>query len=168
MIEKMKRVLLHLVCAMALLVGLTGCEGFEIIFGSGSGNGGGDNKTEEVGIVLTRCWGLKSFCDTPADMDIIIDFGKDGKFAIYQRTDQLTYTVFNGTYTANEEASVLTGRYNDGTSWASSYHYTVDIEAEELVLESIEKPAEVSVYKPTKLPASVTTKCAAVNSTKPL
>ncbi len=164
----MKKLLLHLTCAMALLMGVTSCDGFDVNFDTDSGNGDDGNKTEDVGIILTRCWCLKSFCGTPAEMDIIIDFGKDGEFAIYQRTDKLTYTVFNGTYTVDEENSTLKGIYDDGTPWSSSYVYTLNEEAREMVLESTKRPEEISVYEPGELPASVTTKCTLVNSVKPL
>ena len=175
MIEKMKRVLLHLVCAMALLVGFTGCEGFNINFGptptpNPNPGQGGDDTTEEVGIVLTRCWRLQSFCGEPTDVDIYIDFRKDGKFTIYQRTEEVGYTVFTGTYTTNEEESLLSGVYSDGVKWTSSYYYTVDKEAETLTLESVEYPSEVSVYEPAKVPASATlsSRCASVSDVKPL
>lgn len=167
MMKKMKKLLLHLACALVLLVGATGCEGLEINWGSGNGD---DNKTEEVGIVLTRCWHLKSFCGMPAEMDIYIDFAKDGNFTIYQRTDKLTYTKFDGTYTVDEANSLLGGVYSDGTSWTSSYLYTLDKEAEELVLESVATPAEVSVYEPSNVPTSATlkTRNASVSDVKPL
>lgn len=103
-------------------------------------------------------------------MDIRINFGKDGYFTIYQRNEALVYTVFNGTYNVDEENSLISGTYEDGSSWVSTYHYIVDVEARELTLESIENPAEVEVYVPAKIPtsAALSTRSASVNDVKPL
>lgn len=160
MIQKMKKYLLHLMCVVAMLLGMTGCEGPNI--GSGSGD-------EDV-IELRRCWALKSFCGVEADADICINFAKDGKFTIYQRTEELEYTVFDGTYTVDEENSLISGIYSDGSSWVSSYHYTVDVEARELLLESVENPTEVAVYEPATVPTSalLNTRSASVADVKPL
>lgn len=167
MMKNMKRYLMHLACAVFALVAMTSCEGFEINWGNG-GNGG--NGEDVVSVELARCWHLVRFCGVEAEADIYIDLGKDGKFAIYQRTEELEYTVFNGTYTANEEESLLQGVYSDGEAWASSYHYIVDKEAKTLTLESVERPSEVSIYEASKVPASATanTRSASVNDVKPL
>ena len=167
MMKNMKRYLMHLACAVFALVAMTSCEGFEVNWGNG---GNGDNGEDVVSVELARCWHLVSFCGVEAEADIYIDLGKDGKFAIYQRTEELEYTVFNGTYTADEENSLLQGVYSDGKAWASSYHYTVDKEAKTLTLESVERPSEVSIYELSKVPASVTanTRSALVSDVKPL
>lgn len=163
MIRKIKEYVLRLTCVLALLGGMTACDGFNINFGPG-----GNDEDDEI--CLTRCWHLKSFCGVSVDADIYIDLEEDGTFAIYQRTEELTYTVFNGTYVADEENSVLSGVYSDGTSWLSSYNYVVDIEAKELVLTNTSNSSEVSVYESSKVPASATIKsrCASVNDVKPL
>ena len=158
MIQKMKKHLLQLVGMLALLVGVTGCEGWEI------------NGPKEEPVVLARCWHLVSIYGANVDADIYIDFGKDGKFAIYQRTVELTYTVFNGTYTNDEASSVISGVYDDGTAWLSSYSYVLDKQAKTLTLTSVENPSEVAVYELSKVPASATTetRSASVNDVKPL
>ena len=167
MMKNMKRYLMHLMCAVFALVAMTSCDGFEVNWGNG---GNGDNEEDVVSVELARCWHLVSFCGVEAEADIYIDLGKDGKFAIYQRTEELEYTVFNGTYTADEENSLLQGVYSDGEAWASSYHYTVDKEAKTLTLESVERPSEVSIYELSKVPASATanTRSASASDVKPL
>ena len=167
MMKNMKRYLMHLACAVFALVAMTSCEGFEINWGNG---GNGNNGEDVVSVELARCWHLVSFCGVEAEADIYIDLGKDGKFAIYQRTEELEYTVFNGTYTANEEESLLSGVYSDGEAWANSYHYAVDKEAKTLTLESVERPSEVSIYELSEVPASATanTRSASVSDVKPL
>ena len=164
MIQKMKKYLLHLMCIVALSLGVTGCEGFNI------GGGSGDEPVNKDVIELRRCWALKSFCGVESEFDIIIDLAKDGKFTIYQRTDDLSYTVFKGVYEVDEENALLSGVYEDGSLWGSSYHYLVDVEAKELVLESVENPTEVAVYVPSEIPASATvnTRSASVSDVKPL
>ena len=159
MIQKMKKHLLKVACILAVLAGMTSCEGYEVPTG----------KPEES-IELTRCWHLVSIYGAQVEADIHIDFGKDGKFAIYQRTEELTYTVFNGTYTADEATSVISGVYDDGTEWLTSYNYVVDKEAKTLTLTSVNNPSEVSVYEPSKVPASATmsSRSATANDVKPL
>ncbi len=168
MMKNVKKYVLHLLCVVALLGGMTACEGFTINVGNGNGNENGGN--EEVAVELASCWHLVNLYGTDVDADIYIDFGNDGKFAIYQRTEELEFTVFNGTYTADEENSVISGVYDDGTPWLTSYNYVVDKEAKTLTLTSVKTPSEVAVYEHSKLPASATanTRCASVSDVKPL
>jgi hypothetical protein len=175
---------------MILAVGAVGCEGFNIQLapgnnsenngnngsggnddnGGNNGNGGNDDNNTEVGVSLTRCWRLVTFCDVPAEVDVYINFGKDGKFTIYQRTDELTYTVFNGTYTVDKEQSLISGVYSDGVKWATDYKYEVDAESEELMMESVKNPDEVSIYKPADVPVTkaANMRVASAEDVKPL
>ena len=166
MIRKMKKYLLQLTCVAALLGGMTACDGFTVNIGNGNGNGG----NEEVAVELASCWHLVNLYGADVEVDIYIDFGKDGKFAIYQRTEELTYTVFNGTYTVDVESAVISGVYDDGTPWLCDYNYVVDKEAATLTLTNVANPSEVAVYEHSKVPASATTqsRCASVNDVKPL
>ena len=159
----MRKTLLQLACVLALLGGMTACDGFNINWGNGG-------TTEETKVELASCWHLVSMYGSKVDVDIHIDFGKDGNFTIYQRTEDLTYTVFRGTYSNDEENSVISGVYDDGTPWLNSYSYVVDEENKTLTLTSVENPSEVAVYEQSKVPASVTVKsrCASVNDVKPL
>ena len=181
MIKRVKKYLLHLTCLLALLGGMTACEGFEINWGSGNGNetgnetgnengNGNENGGDEKATELSGCWHLVEFCGVDADVDIYIDFDKKGKFVIYQRTESLEFTVFNGTYTIDEEESIVSGVYNDGTPWLTSYNYVVDKENKMLTLTSVENPSAVAVYEESEVPASATTKtrCASVSDVKPL
>lgn len=145
MIRKIKNYLLHLLCIIATLSIITGCNDYKVDIKPEEG-GDDENGTEES-VQSIICWHLKSFCNEVVDVDIYIDFGEDGTFAIYQRTGKMSYTVFKGTYTIDEENSIMTGIYDDGTPWASSYQYTKTADPEELILESIENPGEVSVYE---------------------
>ena len=178
MIQKVKNYVLHLTCLLALLGGMTACDDFKIDLGGGNedepgtetpGNGNG-NGNEETPVGLVRCWHLVEFCGVAADADIYIDFAKDGKFVIYQRTESLEFVVFNGTYTIDEENSIVSGVYDDGVEWLTSYSYVVDEENKTLTMTSVETPSEVAVYKESKAPASATVKTrgASVSDVKPL
>ena len=177
MIKRVKKYLLHLTCLLALLGGMTACEGFEIYWGSGNGNetgnengNGNENGGDENATELSGCWHLVSLYGSEVDADIYIDFGKEDKFVIYQRTESLEFTVFNGTYTIDEEESIVSGVYDDGTQWLSSYNYVVDKENKMLTLTSVENPSEVAVYELSEVPASATanTRSASVSDVKPL
>ena len=185
MIEKVKKFVLHLLCALVLLGGMTACEGLEVNWDNGNGTSNGNETGNETGngngadngngdveevAPLIGCWHLVSLYGANVDADIYIDFGKDGKFVIYQRTEELTFTIFNGTYIVDEENSVVSGVYDDGTQWLSSYNYVVDEEIKTLTLTSVENPLEVAVYEMSEVPTSATTKTrgASVRDVKPL
>lgn len=114
-------------------------------------------------------WRLKSFCGSAAEVDLYIDFSRYGTFTILQRTDDLVYTTYEGTYTANSKTSVVTGVYSDGTAWVNSYKFSLDND-NNLILESIENPSEISVYESTEMPtpSPQSVSRAARNSVKPL
>ena len=108
MIQKIKKHLLYLLCVAALLGGMTACDGLNVNCGNGTGTGtgsgnengnenGGENGGDENTHELVNCWHLVALYGAEVDVDIYIDFGKDGKFAIYQRTESLEFTVLNGT-----------------------------------------------------------------------
>ncbi len=172
MIANVKKYLLHLLCVVALLGGMTACEGFNINWGdgNGTGTGTGTGNSEEKAHELVNCWHLVVLNGAEVDVDIYIDFDNDGKFAIYQRTESLEFTVFNGTYTMDEENAIVSGVYNDGTSWLTSYNYVVNKENKTLTLTSTENPSEVAVYEESEVPASATanTRSASVDDVKPL
>ena len=119
---------------------------------------------------MERCWHLVSLYGSNVDVDIYIDFGKEGDFTIYQRTEELAYTVFRGTYTNDEENAVISGVYDDGTPWLCDYNYVVDKSAKTLTLTSVVTPSEVAVYEIADAPVSATvkTRSASVNDVKPL
>ena len=173
MIRKFAKHLFQLVCAMVMVVGAVGCEGlhFGIISGGNDDNNNNNNdKPVQVDVTLTRCWRLFSFCGVPTEVDILIDFAKDGKFTIYQRSEELTYTVFNGTYTTDEENKRLSGVYSDGVKWATDYIYDVNTEVKELTLESVNNPSEVAIYEIADAPVTkaVNLQNATPNDVKPL
>lgn len=170
MIRKFAKHLFQLVCAMVVVVGAVGCEGLHFGIIDDNDDNNGNDKPVQVDVSLTRCWRLVSFCGVPTEVDILIDFAKDGKFTIYQRSEELTYTVFNGTYTTDEENKTLSGVYSDGVKWATDYKYDVNTEAKELTLESVNNPSEVAIYEIADAPVTkaVNLRNATPNDVKPL
>ncbi len=153
--NRVKKYLLYLFGIMVVLVSMIGCEK--------------DNGSGEV-LQLRRLWKLSTFCDAPADVDIYINLGTDGRFTIYQRTEDLSFSVFEGEYSVDEENSILSGVYSDNTPWASSYRYELDVVKLQLLLESVESPNEVAIYKPAVMPKINTRSIsvASVSDVKPL
>ena len=180
MIANVKKYLLQLLCVVALLGCMTACNDVTINLDKGNGNStengddnggnGGNSGNDENAVELAGCWHLVSLYGSEVDVDIYIDFGKDGKFVIYQRIEELAYTTFKGTYTVDAENSVVSGVYDDGEAWLSDYNYVVDKENKTITLTSTENPSEVAVYEASKVPASATTKSrsASIRDVKPL
>lgn len=139
--NKMKKYLLCVLGVITLLGTTTSCnDGFE------------HSGKEELD--LTRSWKLSTIYGVEADVNLFVEFSENGKFTICQLTEDYTYAVFTGSYSTSIEGenSILSGEYSDGIPWTSSYIYVVDESKRELVLESINTPAEVSVYKPASMP----------------
>lgn len=119
-------------------------------------------------LALVGCWQAKSVNGVAAEIDIFIEFARDGKFIICQRIDNLEYQVFRGTYTADTNKSVLTGVYDDGTPWMNPQKYSID-NSGNLVLQNVNNANEVVVYGAASMPdiAYETSSRASANSVKP-
>lgn len=113
-------------------------------------------------------WHMVRFCGAAAEVDLYINFTREGNFTICQRSGNLAYAEFNGTYTIDEAASTISGVYDDGEPWGDSYKFSLDADFN-LVLESVANSAEVSVYEPAEMPAPATQSVsrAAAGSVKP-
>ena len=57
----------------------------------------------------------------PEDMevDIYVDFEKEGNFSLYQQIGEGRYRKYTGSWTC--QGNTLSGTYIDGTPWGSSY-----------------------------------------------
>ena len=155
MMQRVKKYLLLLTCVAALF----GCD-----------IPTPDPTPADKPVQLESCWHLVKYYGVAVDADIFIDFGEDGKFVIYQRTEELTYTVFNGTYTADKENGVVSGVYDDGTPWLCDYNYVVDTENKLLTMTNVDNSSEVSVYESSEVPTSATlsSRAASAYDVKPL
>ena len=59
---------------------------------------------------------------TSADAEIYVTFTAEKTFTLYQLVGEGSYRVYNGTWSLTE--TTLSGKYNDGTDWGSSYEIT--------------------------------------------
>ena len=53
------------------------------------------------------------------DAELYVSFAADKTFSLYQQIGEGAFRVYNGTWSLS--GSTLSGQYNDGTSWATSY-----------------------------------------------
>ena len=162
-VNKMKKYLFLLICMMLVVGAMVSCQ---VI----SPEQSTEESEPEQTVAVMGSWRLTSIYGAPAEVDIYIDFGKNGVFTICQRTEELTYSVFDGHYTVNEEESIVSGVYSDGTAWNSDYKYSLDEQALSLVLESVNNPAEIAVYQSADMPDVSLRKAsrAVVSDVKPL
>lgn len=139
--NKMKKYLFALICVMAVSVVAVSCV-----------NSGPEPVPPVIDeFKFERSWRLQSIYDAEPEVDIYVRFS-NGDFILYQRSKDSSYLFFKGNYTKDEENSILSGVYSDGTPWASDYKYTLDEDARVLILESLDDSTEISVYQPATMP----------------
>lgn len=108
----------------------------------------------DVASLITGCWELTAIdgADAPEQLSVYLDFFSDGSVCIYQKAGkEVMYQKHSGHWSASD--GILKGSYEDGSTWASDYE--VSVKDSELTLTSLSSPKEVTVYKKTSLPASV-------------
>ena len=90
--------------------------------------------------------------------DIYLDFNEDKTFELYQQIGQGSYRLYRGTWGLQE--NLLTGKYNDGESWATAYEITVSDKS--LTMVSKNDAAEQSLYSKKDIPSEVKDNCITV------
>lgn len=90
--------------------------------------------------------------------DIYLDFNEDKTFELYQQIGQGSYRLYRGTWGLQE--NLLTGKYNDGESWATAYEITVTEKS--LTMVSKNDAAEQSLYSKKDIPSEVKGNCITV------
>ena len=98
-----------------------------------------------------------------AEAGIYIDFLCNGTFELYQKMDNGVFELRRGKW--NLEAGVLSGTYNDGEAWATSYKASVSGEVLTLVAQS--EGSETNRYKKCEIPAGVKENCKYVVKSRP-
>ncbi len=136
----MKNFKLFLVAAFAL-VSFAAC-------GGGDGDGGGDNP-QPGGSTVVGDWQLTDWAGAK-NISVYISFKADGSFVLYQRLNTATYEQYTGSYTYS--GNNLSGKYSDGTDWAT--HYTVKLSGNNMTLTGANS-ADVAVYTKTAIPEEV-------------
>ena len=87
------------------------------------------------------------------DGDIYLSFTSDGKMELYQKIGEGAYRLYRGTWTINETNAVLSGKYNDGTDWASSYK--IVIADRNMTLTSDNEAKEESKFTKADIPSEI-------------
>ena len=59
---------------------------------------------------------------TSAEAEIYVTFTAEKTFTLYQLIGEGSYRAYNGTWSLN--GTELSGKYNDGTDWGTSYNVT--------------------------------------------
>ena len=90
--------------------------------------------------------------------DVYLHFGTDRTFEMYQKIGSGAYRLYRGSW--NLENDILSGKYNDGESWAAAYD--VAIEGTALTLTSVNDAAEVTKYSACSIPKEVRQGCEVV------
>lgn len=86
------------------------------------------------------------------ECDIYLAFSPDGTFELYQKLGEGRYCQYNGTWNADKD--VLSGNYNDGTPWGSSYEVKSE-GSDKLVFTATNGSSEVNTYVRETIPEEV-------------
>ena len=90
--------------------------------------------------------------------DIYISFISDFSFNLYQKIGDGAHHLYNGKWEIDEKSAVLSGKYNDGNAWGSSYTIAVSEDKNSMTLVSLEAKEE-QVYRRENIPADVKEGC---------
>ncbi len=91
------------------------------------------------------------------DADIYVSFTDDGKFELYQQITAGAYRLYRGKWNTDETKSVISGTYNDGEPWGSSYSAVVSEDGNSMTLK--DSASNEYVYSRQEIPASVKDNC---------
>ena len=95
------------------------------------------------------------------DADIFLAFADDASFKLYQKIGEGAYRLYQGTWSLDEKTSVLTGKYNDGNDWGSSYTIALSEDKNSMTLTPSEGTEKQS-YSREVIPADVKEGCVVV------
>lgn len=89
---------------------------------------------------------------TSEQCDIYVSFASTGDFELYQKLGEGRHYLYIGTWALEDE--ILSGEYNDGTPWGSSY--TVSFEGDnKMTLTATNGSSERNTYSRTAIPEEV-------------
>ena len=112
-------------------------------------------KEEEEPLSVVGQWQLVNVATKAAmigstSVEVYIDFRESGQFVLYQTLGEGRPRAYDGSYELLEDQ--LSGRYTDGTKWATTY--TVAKSGSNITLTSA-SGNETDTYQPTTIPQSV-------------
>ena len=122
---------------------------------------GGDKGGQHTGLTLEQKLCTEWHSTTLSlDADIYISFAEDKTFELYQQIGEGSYRLYRGIWSLDEKTCILSGKYNDGEAWGTSY--AAAIEGNTLTLTSTDAAAEKSTYKSEEIPETVKSSCITV------
>ena len=92
------------------------------------------------------------------DADIYIKIASDSSFELYQKIGDGAHRLYRGTWELDEETAKLSGKYNDGNAWGSSYTVAVSEDKNSMTLVPLDAKDE-QVYRRENIPADVKDGC---------
>lgn len=100
--------------------------------------------------LVSVSFGTKSAAVGDETVTVYVEFASGGKFTLYQQLGAGRFAAFSGSWTLSGET--LSGKYDDGTSWASDYSVKADDGS--LVLTAV-TGGDVYTYRSCTIPDSV-------------
>lgn len=91
--------------------------------------------------------------EMPSDFDVYIEFMSDGTFNSYEKVETSFYVKYSGSFSV--DGSRLSGRYNDGAPWRTTYDIELSSDSNTLTMNSNANSAVVTAYTRTTIPTSV-------------
>ena len=125
---------------------------------AGCGKSGEEKKT-----LTEQLYGEWHSTSLTVSGDVYINFTEAKTFELYQKMGNGVFELRRGKW--NLEAGVLSGTYNDGEAWATSYKATVSDETLTLVAQS--EGSETNRYKKCEIPAAIMDNCEVVVKSRP-
>lgn len=97
------------------------------------------------------------------DADLWLSICADSSFELYQQIGEGAHRLYRGTWVLDEKQAELSGKYNDGTSWGSSYAVTISEDGNSMTLSPENDSAkEDHIYRKEDIPAEVTENCVVI------
>lgn len=96
--------------------------------------------------------------ETSVDAAIYMDFMADHTFELYQKLDTDMFELRKGTWTL--EGDILSGTYDDGQPWASSYKISIEGTGPIiLTMISLNEGGETNEYQACRIPEGIREVC---------
>lgn len=90
------------------------------------------------------------------DADIRLALMSDKTFELYQKVGEGAHRLYRGSWSMNEHTKILSGRYNDGTEWGSSYETSISDDKNSMTLTAkASATREEYVYRREAIPDEV-------------
>lgn len=86
------------------------------------------------------------------ECDIYLGFSQDNTFELYQKLGEGRYYLYKGAWSADKD--IISGQYNDGTPWGSSYQVTMK-GPDNMTMTATNGSGEVNTYTREAIPEKV-------------